>query len=95
MQLAEENKQFARVTSEQSERAHGEALSPPVDNSIRYREGAHIVLSGGSSLSSQSIFRIAIIGSMAFRGKPVCCVGIVPGVAMVHRHWKRNPDRRR
>lgn len=73
------------MKSEQAESALPEGLPPPVDiaSSIRYREGAHLVLPGGPSLSSQSIFRIALIGSMALRGKPVRCVGIVPGVAMV------------
>lgn len=85
MQLAEGNKQSTQVKSEQSESELDAALPPPVGNSssIRYREGAQIVLPGGPSLSSQAIFRIAIIGSMALRGKPVRCEGIVPGVIMV------------
>ena len=85
MQVAEVNKQFTPVNGEQSESEFDATPPPPVGNSssIRYREGAPIALSGGPSLSSQSIFRIAIIGAMALRGKPVRCVGIVPGVIMV------------
>lgn len=85
MQVAEGNERFTPVKSKKSENEVDAAHHPPVDSasSIRFREGAQIVLSGGPSLSSHSIFRIAIIGSMALKGKPVRCVGIVPGVVMV------------
>ncbi|MFD2998110.1 hypothetical protein [Ralstonia solanacearum] len=47
-----------------------------------FREGSRLRMSGGPTRSTQSLFRIALLASFALGGKPVCCVGVVPGVTL-------------
>lgn len=72
------------------------------DGGFRYEVGARARLAGGAHLSTESIFRTAAIGSLALRGQPVRCSGIVPGVTLViatgnadladHHHAERVAD---
>ncbi len=53
------------------------------DGGFRYEAGARARLAGGAHLSTEAIFRTAAIASLALRGQPVRCSGIVPGVTLV------------
>ncbi|MCK4125279.1 hypothetical protein HFK83_23275 [Ralstonia pseudosolanacearum] len=53
------------------------------DGGFRYEVGARARLAGGAHLSTESIFRMAAIGSLALHGQPVRCAGIVPSVTLV------------
>jgi len=53
------------------------------DDSIEFREGEHVTVRDGSSLSTAGVVSIAILGSMALAGKPVRCSGVVPGVTLL------------
>ena len=53
------------------------------EDSIEFREGEHVTVRDGSSLSTAGVVSIAILGSMALAGKPVRCSGVVPGVTLL------------
>lgn len=61
------------------------------DGGFRYEVGARARLAGGAHLSTESIFRTVAIGSLALRGQPVRCSGIVPGVTLVIATGNANP----
>lgn len=50
-----------------------------------FHEGARIVIPGNTNPATQDVFATTLIASMALRGKPVRCNGIVPGVTMLIR----------
>lgn len=50
--------------------------------SVRFQEGGRATLPGGRHRSSQSIFCLALWGSLHLDGRPVRCTGIVPGVSV-------------
>lgn len=49
---------------------------------IRFEAGGRAKLLGGRHRSSQSIFCLALWGSLHLGGQPVRCTGIVPGVSV-------------
>jgi hypothetical protein len=50
--------------------------------SIRFQEGARVQIPGGPNRSTQSIFSLALWGSLELGGQPIRCTGIVPGVSL-------------
>lgn len=50
--------------------------------SMRFREGGRMQLTGGADRSTESIFRVALFASLALGCQPIRCAGIVPGVSM-------------
>ncbi|SDG68364.1 hypothetical protein [Paraburkholderia phenazinium] len=68
--------QFPRKT-------HGEPARIVDDDSIEFREGEHVTIRDGSSLSTAGVVSIAVLGSMALAGKPVRCSGVLPGVTLL------------
>lgn len=56
--------------------SHQSALSP----AIEFREGMRITLASDENLTTRQIVELALNGSTALKGKPVRCIGVVPGV---------------
>ncbi|WP_038489939.1 hypothetical protein [Collimonas arenae] len=49
---------------------------------MRFREGGLMQLKGGPKRSTESIFTVALVASLALGSQPIRCAGVVPGVSM-------------